>query len=59
MTNKNTVSGSVKIAPKVAPVSTSTGGVSLTQKVTLLVDLANLDMLKLLLTNFSGGVLMV
>jgi|TARA_X000001388_G_scaffold55583_1_gene40950 hypothetical protein len=44
MTNKNTVSGSVKIAPKVAPVSTSTGGVSLTQKVTLLVDLANLDM---------------
>ncbi len=43
MTNKNTVSDSVKIAPKVAPVSTSTGGISLTQKLTLLVDLANFD----------------
>ena len=42
MTNK-TVSDTVKIAPKVAPVSTSTGGVSLTQKITLLVDLANFD----------------
>lgn len=44
MTNKNTVSDSVKIAPKVAPVSTSTGGISLTQKLTLLVDLADIDM---------------
>lgn len=44
MKNKNTVSDTVKIAPRVAPVSASAGGVSLTQKLTLLVDLASIDM---------------
>ena len=43
MTNKNTVSDTVKIVPKVAPIGSSTGGISLTQKLTLLVDFANFD----------------
>ena len=48
MTNKNTVSESVKFAPKVAPVTTSTGGISLTQKLTLLIDVADSNIMSAL-----------